>query len=163
MGSCGPPSVETETRTTAPTLARVGRQSVTGRGPRVACEDERVAQFERRPNRSWDHSSQLPSADSPTQAGQDPSGRKQGAQPAMRGVGDRSLHPSGRGDGHLFVRRRASRGGRAGALGCPRSRWRITKHRSIVCSPGRPALQGQFSTGLGTSRGDRRQAEDLAA
>ena len=57
---------------------------------RVARQDERIAQLERRLNRSSRNSSTPPSADPPTAApkrGKDPSGRKQGAQPGHEGRG----------------------------------------------------------------------------
>jgi transposase len=85
---------------------------------RVARQDERIAQLERRLNRSSRNSSQPPSADPPGAApprrGQDPSGRRQGGQPGHEGKG-RPLLPAWAVDevvnhwpdrcecGHLFV------------------------------------------------------------
>jgi transposase len=63
---------------------------------RVACQDERIAQLERRFNRSSRNSSKPPSADSPASTprrGKDPSGRKQDAQPGHEGRG-RPLLPA---------------------------------------------------------------------
>lgn len=57
---------------------------------RVARQDERIAQLERRLNRSSRNSSIPPSADPPVSAskrGKDPSGRSQGAQPGHEGNG----------------------------------------------------------------------------
>lgn len=57
---------------------------------RVARQDERIAQLERRLNRSSRNSSIPPSADPPAgtpKRGKDPSGRKQGAQPGHEGRG----------------------------------------------------------------------------
>jgi transposase len=68
---------------------------------RVACQDERVVQLERRLNRSSRGSSIPPSADRPASApkrGKDPSGRKQGAQPGHEGKG-RPLLPAWAVDG----------------------------------------------------------------
>lgn len=63
---------------------------------RVAQQDERIAQLERKAKRSSRNSSQPPSADPPStppRRGEDPSGRKQGAQPGHEGKG-RELLPS---------------------------------------------------------------------
>jgi transposase len=63
---------------------------------RVARQDERIAQLERRLNRSSRNSSAPPSADPPAgtpKRGKDPSGRKQGAQLGHEGRG-RSLLPA---------------------------------------------------------------------
>lgn len=63
---------------------------------RVAAQDERIAQLERRLNRSSRNSSQPPSADPPgtsPRRGKDPSGRKQGAQDGHGGKG-RELLPT---------------------------------------------------------------------
>ncbi len=63
---------------------------------RVARQDERIAQLERRLNRSSRNSSKPPSADSPAtppRRGKDPSGRTQGAQPGHEGRG-RPLLPA---------------------------------------------------------------------
>jgi transposase len=63
---------------------------------RVARQDERIAQLERRLNRSSRNSSSPPSADSPATAprrGKDSSGRSQGAQPGHEGHG-RPLLPA---------------------------------------------------------------------
>jgi transposase len=57
---------------------------------RVARQDERIAQLERRLNRSSRNSSIPPSSDPPAatpKRGKDPSGRKQGAQPGHEGRG----------------------------------------------------------------------------
>jgi transposase len=84
---------------------------------RVARQDERIAQLERRLNRSSRNSSIPPSADPPAgtpKRGEDPSGRKQGAQPGHEGHGrpllpawavDRVIEhwPERCGCGHLFV------------------------------------------------------------
>jgi transposase len=63
---------------------------------RVARQDERIAQLERRLNRSSRNSSTPPSADPPASTpkrGKDPSGRSQGAQPGHEGKG-RPLLPA---------------------------------------------------------------------
>ena len=63
---------------------------------RVARQDERIVQLERRLNRSSRNSSIPPSADLPASTprrGKDPSGRKQGAQPGHEGRG-RPLLPA---------------------------------------------------------------------
>ena len=63
---------------------------------RVARQDERIAQLERRLNRSSRNSSVPPSADPPASAlkrGKDPSGRKQGGQTGHEGRG-RPLLPA---------------------------------------------------------------------
>jgi len=63
---------------------------------RVARQDERIAQLERRLNRSSRNSSIPPSADPPAgtpKRGKDPSGRSQGAQPGHEGKG-RPLLPA---------------------------------------------------------------------
>jgi transposase len=63
---------------------------------RVARQDERIAQLERRLNRSSRNSSQPPSADppsAPARRGKDSSGRSQGAQPGHEGKG-RPLLPA---------------------------------------------------------------------
>jgi transposase len=63
---------------------------------RVARQDERIAQLERKVNRSSRNSSIPPSADpsaSTPKRGKDPSGRKQGAQPGHEGKG-RPLLPA---------------------------------------------------------------------
>ena len=63
---------------------------------RVARQDERIAQLERRLNRSSRNSSKPPSADSPgtpPRRGKDASGRSQGAQPGHEGHG-RPLLPA---------------------------------------------------------------------
>ena len=63
---------------------------------RVAAQEERIAQLERQVKRSSRNSSQPPSADlpgSPPRRGNDPSGRKQGAQPGHEGKG-RELLPT---------------------------------------------------------------------
>jgi transposase len=82
---------------------------------RVARQDERIAQLERRLNRSSRNSSVPPSADPPAaKRGKDPSGRKQGAQPGHEGRGrpllpawavDRVIEhwPERCGCGHVFV------------------------------------------------------------
>jgi transposase len=57
---------------------------------RVARQDERIAQLERRLGRSSCNSSQPPSQDPPRSGlsrGKDPSGRRQGAQPGHEGKG----------------------------------------------------------------------------
>jgi transposase len=84
----------------------------------VARQDERIAQLERRLNRSSRNSSIPPSADPPASTprrGKDPSGRKQGAQPGHEGRG-RPLLPASAiddviehwheycGCGHVFAR-----------------------------------------------------------
>ena len=84
---------------------------------RVARQGERIAQLERRLNRSSRNSSTPPSADPPAAApkrGKDSSGRKQGAQPGHEGGGrpllpewavDRMIEywPERCGCGHVFV------------------------------------------------------------
>jgi transposase len=63
---------------------------------RVARQDERIAQLERRLNRSSRNSSIPPSVDSPgstPKRGKDPSGRQQGGQPGHEGKG-RALLPA---------------------------------------------------------------------
>ncbi len=84
---------------------------------RVARQDERIAQLERRLNRSSRNSSVPPSADLPASTpmrGKDPSGRKQGAQPGHQGTGrpllgawavDRVIEywPEHCGCGHVFA------------------------------------------------------------
>ena len=84
---------------------------------RVARQDERIVQLERRLNRSSRNSSIPPSADPPAgthKRGKDPSGRKQGAQPDHEGRGrpllpvwavDRVIEhwPERCGCGYLFV------------------------------------------------------------
>jgi transposase len=84
---------------------------------RVARQDGRIAQLERRLNRSSRNSSIPPSADPPAgepKRGKDPSGRKQGAQPGHEGRGrsllaawavDRVIEywPERCGCGHVFV------------------------------------------------------------
>jgi transposase len=63
---------------------------------RVATQDERIAQLERRSGRSSRNSSQPPSSDAPggpAKRGKDRSGRKQGAQPGHEGKG-RPLLPA---------------------------------------------------------------------
>jgi transposase len=63
---------------------------------RVATQEERIAQLERRLGRNSRNSSQPPSQDppgSPPRRGKDPSGRKQGAQPGHEGKG-RPLLPA---------------------------------------------------------------------
>ena len=84
---------------------------------RVARQDERIAQLERRLNRSSRNSSVPPSADlsaSTPMRGKDPSGRKQGAQPGHQGTGrpllgawavDRVIEywPEHCGCGHVFA------------------------------------------------------------
>jgi transposase len=68
---------------------------------RVARQDERIVQLERRLNRSSRNSSIPPSADLPAgtpKRGKDPSGRKQGAQPGHEGRG-RPLLPAWAVDG----------------------------------------------------------------
>jgi transposase len=84
---------------------------------RVARQDERIAQLERRLNRSSRNSSIPPSADprvGTPKRGKDPSGRKQGAQPGHEGHGrpllpawvvDRVIEhwPERCGCGHLFA------------------------------------------------------------
>jgi hypothetical protein len=63
---------------------------------RVARQDERIAQLERRLNRSSRNSSQPPSADppgAPPRRGRDASGRRQGGQPGHEGKG-RPLLPA---------------------------------------------------------------------
>jgi transposase len=63
---------------------------------RVAAQDERIAQLERRLNRSSRNSSQPPSTDppsTPARRGKDRAGRKQGAQPGHEGKG-RDLLPT---------------------------------------------------------------------
>ncbi len=69
---------------------------------RVARQDERIAQLERRLNRSSRNSSVPPSADpsasTPKKRGKDPSGRRQGAQPGHEGKG-RPLLPAWAVDG----------------------------------------------------------------
>ena len=62
---------------------------------RVARQDERIAQLERRLNRSSRNSSSPPSVDPPNKKpkrGKDPSGRSQGAQTGHKGHG-RELLP----------------------------------------------------------------------
>src|SRR5512147_1900405 len=64
---------------------------------RVAQQDERIAELERRLNRSSRNSSQPPSADppgAPPRRGKDPSGRKPGGQPGHEGKGRRLLEAS---------------------------------------------------------------------
>jgi transposase len=70
--------------------AQVARQEVL-----IAKQGERIAQLERRLNRSSRNSSQPPSADGPSvpARGKDPSGRSRGAQPGHEGKG-RSLLPA---------------------------------------------------------------------
>lgn len=84
----------------------------------VARQDERIAQLERRLNRSSRNSSIPPSADPPASTprrGKDPSGRKQGAQPGHEGRGRPLLPawaiddviehwPEHCGCGHVFAR-----------------------------------------------------------
>jgi transposase len=84
---------------------------------RVAAQDERIAQLERRVGRSSRNSSLPPSSDPPGMApkrGKDRSGRKQGAQDGHEGKGRPLLPtwavdeivehwPSGCGCGHVFV------------------------------------------------------------
>lgn len=84
---------------------------------RVARQDERIAQLERRLNRSSRNSSVPPSTDPPAgtpKRGKDPSGRKQGAQPGHEGRGrpllpawavDRVIEhwPERCGCGHVFT------------------------------------------------------------
>jgi transposase len=63
---------------------------------RVAAQDERIAQLERRIGRSSRNSSQPPSRDPPSmppKRSKDRSGRKQGAQPGHEGK-DRPLLPA---------------------------------------------------------------------
>ena len=63
---------------------------------RVARQEERIAQLERKTKRSSRNSSQPPSADppgAPPRRGEDPSGRKQGGQPGHEGKG-RPLLPA---------------------------------------------------------------------
>ena len=69
---------------------------VEGLAARVARQDERIAQLERRLNRSSRNSSQPPSVDPPGSAprsGKDSSGRRQGGQPGHEGKG-RPLLPA---------------------------------------------------------------------
>jgi transposase len=121
---------------------------------RVARQDERIAQLERRLNRSSRNSSIPPSADPPAAApkrGKDPSGRKQGAQSGHEGRGrpllpawavDRVVEhwPQRCGCGHVFV------AGEHVPVGEP-VRWQVeelpvisvavTEHRcQRVCCPG---------------------------
>ncbi len=84
---------------------------------RVARQEERIAQLERRSKRSSRNSSQPPSQDppgTPPRRGKDPSGRKQGAQPGHEGKGRPLLPawavdeivdrwPSECGCGHVFA------------------------------------------------------------
>jgi transposase len=82
---------------------------------RVARQEERIAQLERKTKRSSRNSSQPPSQDPPGSParGKDPSGRKQGAQPGHEGKGRPLLPawavdevvdhwPAGCGCGHVF-------------------------------------------------------------
>ena len=83
---------------------------------RVARQDERIAQLERKSKRSSRNSSQPPSQDppgAPPRRGKDPSGRKQGAQTGHEGKGRELLPtcvvdevvehwPTGCGCGHVF-------------------------------------------------------------
>ena len=83
---------------------------------KVAGQDERIAQLERRLGRSSRNSSQPPSTDlpgAPPRRGKDPSGRKQGGQPGHEGKGRELLAtsavdevvehwPKGCGCGHVF-------------------------------------------------------------
>jgi transposase len=121
---------------------------------RVARQDERIAQLERRLNRSSRNSSIPPSADPPASTpkrGKDPSGRKQGAQPGHEGKGRPLLPtwavdgvieywPERCGCGHAFVPEERV------AVGKP-VRWQVeelpvisvnvTEHRCYrVCCPG---------------------------
>ncbi len=121
---------------------------------RVARQDERIAQLERRLNRSSRNSSVPPSADPPASTpmrGKDPSGRKQGAQPGHEGRGrpllgawavDRVIEhwPEHCGCGHVFAADEHV------AVGEP-VRWqveelpvisvKVTEHRCHrVCCPG---------------------------
>ena len=76
-------------------LLRMGEQ-VQRLEKRVAEQDERIAQLERRLGRNSRNSSQPPSADPPSTSprrGKDRSGRKQGAQPGHEGKG-RELLPT---------------------------------------------------------------------
>ncbi|MGC2372917.1 MAG: IS66 family transposase [Solirubrobacteraceae bacterium] len=76
-------------------LLRMDRQ-IQALSERVARQDERIAQLERRLNRSSRNSSKPPSADSPgtsPRRGKDSSGRSQGAQPGHEGRG-RPLLPA---------------------------------------------------------------------
>ena len=84
---------------------------------RVARQEERIAQLERKSKRSSRNSSQPPSQDppgTPPRRGKDPSGRRQGAQPGHEGKGRPLLPawavdevvdhwPSECGCGHLFA------------------------------------------------------------
>ena len=105
-------------------IARIQELSET-----VARQGERIAQLERRLNRSSRNSSQPPSVDPPGAAprrGKDSSGRRQGGQPGHEGKG-RPLLPAWAVDevvdhwpdrcdcGHEFAERRARGGRRAGA------------------------------------------------
>ncbi len=121
---------------------------------RVARQDERIAQLERRLNRSSRNFSTPPSADPPAAApkrGKDSSGRKQGAQPGHEGRGrpllpawavDRVIEhwPDRCGCGYAFAREERV------AVGEP-VRWQVeelpvisvvvTEHRCHrVCCPG---------------------------
>lgn len=81
-------------------LLRMDRQ-IGQLGERVARQDERIAQLERRLNRGSRNSSQPPSADppgTPRGRGKDPSGRSRGAQPGHEGKG-RPLLPAWAVDG----------------------------------------------------------------
>ena len=76
-------------------LLRMDEQ-IGGLAKRVAQQDERIAQLERRIGRSSRNSSQPPSSDPPSEPprrGKDRSGRKQGAQPGHEGKG-RPLLPA---------------------------------------------------------------------
>jgi hypothetical protein len=121
---------------------------------RVARQDERIAQLERRLNRSWGNSSVPPSADLPASTprrGKDPSGRRQGAQPGHEGKG-RPLLPAWAVDGVIeYWPERCGCGhafapGERVAVGEP-VRWqveelpvisvRVTEHQCYrVCCPG---------------------------
>jgi len=76
-------------------LLRMDRQ-IQQLGERVARQDERIAQLERRLNRNSRNSSAPPSSDPPTgtpKGGKDSSGRKRGGQPGHEGSG-RELLPA---------------------------------------------------------------------
>jgi transposase len=121
---------------------------------RVARQDERIAQLERRLNRSSRNSSIPPSADPPAgtpKRGKDPSGRNQGAQPGHEGKGrpllpawavDRVVEywPERCGCGHAFAPEERVAVGepvRWQVEELPVTQVQITEHRAArLCCPG---------------------------